>query len=75
MQGLLTQLIQSIVEMPARFADVALADPLSAILILFGTLFVGAASVVFGYLTLGAALSLVMRPGSGGRSPPPREAK
>ncbi|WP_254279825.1 hypothetical protein [Haloarcula marina] len=69
MQGLLTELVQSIIDMPGRFVDVALADPLSAILILFGALFVGVASAVFGYLSLGAFFSLFIRPGSG-RSPP-----
>ncbi|WP_254273252.1 hypothetical protein [Haloarcula marina] len=69
MQGLLTELVQSIIDMPGRFVDVALADPLSAVLILFGALFVGVASAVFGYLSLGAFFSLFIRPGSG-RSPP-----
>jgi urea transporter len=73
MQSLPVQLIQSIVDMPGRFIDIALGDPISAILILIGALLVGASSAVFGYLSLGAAFSLVMRPGSG-RSPPP-EAK
>ena len=73
MQSLLTELVQSIIDMPGQFIEIALFDPLSAILILIGALFVGAASAVFGYLSLGAAVSLVMRPGSG-QSPPP-EAK
>lgn len=74
MQSLLVELVQSIIDMPGKFIDIALFDPLSALLILVGALFVGAASAVFGYLTLGAALSLFMRPGSG-QSPPPREAQ
>jgi len=69
MQSLLAELIQSIIEMPGQFIDIALRDPISALLILVGALFVGLASAVFGYLSLGAAVSLVMRPGSG-RSPP-----
>ena len=73
MQSLPTQLVQSIIDMPGRFIDIALADPISAVLILIGAVLVGAASAVFGYLSLGAAASLVMRPGSG-RSPP-QEAK
>lgn len=73
MQSLVSQLFQSILEMPGRFIDIALADPVSALLILIGAALVGGASAVFGYLTLGAAVSLVMRPGSG-RSPP-REAQ
>jgi len=73
MQSLPSQLVQSIVDMPGKFIDIAMADPLSAVLILIGAALVGAASLVFGYLSLGAAASLVIRPGSG-RSPP-REAK
>jgi len=73
MQSLVSQLLQSILEMPGRFLDIALTDPISALLILIGAALVGGASAVFGYLTLGAVASLVIRPGSG-RSPP-REAQ
>ncbi|MFC6756419.1 MULTISPECIES: hypothetical protein [Haloarcula] len=73
MQSLPMQFVQSVLDMPGKFIDIALFDPLSAVLILIGALLVGAASAVFGYLSLGAAASLVVRPGSG-RSPPP-EAK
>jgi|GEM_PF-976055 len=69
MQSLPMQLVQSILDMPGKFVDIALFDPISAVLILVGAALVGAASAVFGYLSLGAALSLVFRPGSG-RSPP-----
>lgn len=73
MQSLAMELVQSIIDMPGRFIDIALTDPISAVLILIGAAFVGVSSAVFGYLSLGAALSLVTRPG-GGQSPPP-EAK
>ena len=73
MQSLPMQFVQSILDMPGKFAEIAMADPISAVLILIGAALVGAASLVFGYLSLGAAASLVIRPGSG-RSPPP-EAK
>ena len=73
MQSLPTQFVQSVLDMPGKFIDISLADPISAVLILVGALLVGGASAVFGYLTLGAAASLVIRPGSGPR--PPREAK
>lgn len=73
MQSLPMQFVQSILDMPGKFIDIALADPISAVLILIGAVLVGAASAVFGYLTLGAAASLVVRPGSA-RSPP-QEAK
>jgi len=67
------QFVQSILDMPGKFVDIAMADPISAVLILVGAVLVGAASAVFGYLTLGAAASLVVRPGSGPK--PPREAQ
>jgi hypothetical protein len=70
MQTLLMQLLQSIIDMPGKFIDIALFDPLSAVLILLGAVLVGAASAVFGYLTLGAVASLVVRPGSGPSQPP-----
>jgi urea transporter len=73
MQSLAMELVQSIIDMPGRFIDIALTDPISAVLILIGAALVGVSSAVFGYLSLGAAFSLVTRPGSG-RSPPP-EAK
>jgi len=73
MQSLPMQFVQSILDMPGKFIEIAMADPISAVLILIGAVLVGGASAVFGYLTLGAAASLVIRPGSG-RSPP-REAQ
>ena len=69
MQSLAMELVRSIIDMPGKFVDIALTDPISAILILIGAVIVGVSSAVFGYLSLGAAFSLVMRPGSG-RSPP-----
>jgi hypothetical protein len=59
--------------MPGKIIDLAMTDPISAVLILIGAALVGVGAAVFGYLTLGAAASLFVRPGSG-RSPPP-EAK
>ncbi|MDS0280585.1 hypothetical protein [Haloarcula onubensis] len=73
MQSLVSQFVQSVLDMPGKFIDIAMADPLSAVLILVGAVLVGAASAVFGYLTLGAVVSLVIRPGSG--PSPPREAQ
>lgn len=52
------ELVNSILEMPGRFAEVAMHDPLNIVLLLFGVLFVGAASAAFGYLSLGAFFSL-----------------
>jgi len=73
MQSLPMQFVQSILDMPGKFIEIAMADPISAVLILIGAALVGVSSAVFGYLSLGAAVSLFIRPGSG-RSPPP-EAK
>jgi len=68
MQGLLSQLVQSVIDMPGKFVDIALTDPISAVLILIGATLVGLSSAVFGYLSLGAFLSLFS--GAGGRRPP-----
>ena len=69
MQSLVMELLDSIISFPDRFIDIALSDPLSALLIAFGALFVGASSAVFGYLTLGAAVDLIM-PDVSGQQPP-----
>ncbi|MBV0902538.1 hypothetical protein [Haloarcula salina] len=68
MQSLLSELLQSIVAMPSRFVDVALNDPLAALMLVVGAVITTASVAVFGYLSLGAVLSLFT--GSGGRSPP-----
>jgi len=52
------ELVDSLVEMPGHFADVAMHDPISAFLLALGALFVVGASAVFGYLSLGAFFSL-----------------
>ena len=53
------ELLNSVIEMPFRFAEVAMHDPLSAVLVAFGALFVGLAVGAFGYLTLGAAVAFL----------------
>jgi len=68
MQSLLSELLQSIVAMPSRFVDVALNDPLAALMLVVGAVITTLSVAVFGYLSLGAVLSLFT--GSGGRSPP-----
>ena len=73
MQSLPTQLLRSILDMPGKFIDIAMTDPVSAVLILIGAALVGLSSAVFGYLSIGALFSLFIRPESG-RSPP-REAQ
>lgn len=69
MQSLLSDLIDSIVEMPGEFAAVATNDPVSAVLVALGTLLIAFSMGVFGYLTLGALVDLVI-PDSTGRAPP-----
>jgi hypothetical protein len=53
------ELLNSVIEMPFRFAEVAMHDPISAVLIAFGTLFVAGAMGAFGYLTLGAVVDFL----------------
>lgn len=59
------RLVESIIDMPAKFAPAVTQDPISALLVALGGLFVMVASAVFGILTLGAALDLIL-PGSDG---------
>lgn len=68
LQSAAVELVNSVAEMPFRFAEVAAHDPVSAVLIAFGALFVTAAVAVFGYLSLGAFFSLF----TAGSSPPQR---
>jgi len=58
--SLLTDLVDSIVEMPGEFADVAAQGPAEAVLVLFGALFVIAPSAYFGYLLTGALVELLI---------------
>lgn len=62
-------LLNNIVELANLFTDAALSDPLSAILLLSGTVFVLFAVGVLGYLALGALLSGLI-PSNIGRTPP-----
>lgn len=67
-----TRLVESIVELPVRFLEVAGHDPLSAVLLVVGAALTGAAVGVFAYLSAGAVLSLFTFDDSRG---PPREAR
>jgi hypothetical protein len=51
-------LIDNALRLLELFASVALSDPLSAVLMLLGALFVGIPVAVGGYLTLGAVAEL-----------------
>lgn len=62
-----TKLIDSVLDMPGAFADVAAHDPLSAVLLGIGALLTFFSMAVFGGLTLGAVVDLVT-PESTGKS-------
>ena len=67
--SLLTDLVQSVLDMPGEFATVATHDPLSALLVAVGGLFVLASVGYFGVLTLGAVVNVL----TGGPDAEPRE--
>ena len=73
LETLLTQLVDSIADVGPEFLDVATRDPISAVLIAFGALFVFASVGAFGALTFGALVDL-LTPSRVGRKPP-REAR
>ncbi|MFB6202581.1 MAG: hypothetical protein ABEI98_11310 [Halorhabdus sp.] len=56
MASFLTDLIESVLELPGKFLDVATHDPISAVLLGFGALFVGLAVAAGGVLTLRAVV-------------------
>ena len=68
----MVSIVDNLTEMVSLFSDVATSDPLSAVLLAVGALFVVLPSAALGYLTAGAALDLVI-PESIGRSPPQRD--
>jgi hypothetical protein len=57
-----------------QFTEVATSDPISGVLVLFGALFVGAASVAFGGLAVGGILKALTDAVSSGerRQQPPQ---
>lgn len=62
------RLLGDLLVMPQIFLrEVVLTDPISAILVAFGTLFVGGAVGVFGYVVLGAFATALPQIG---RAPP-----
>jgi len=67
--SVLSELIQSVIDMPGEFADVALQGPVEAILVLSGAILVGLPLALFTYLLVGAAVELVL-PESFGASYP-----
>ncbi|MFW6434760.1 MAG: hypothetical protein ACOCY1_00110 [Halovenus sp.] len=67
--SVLSELVQSVIDMPGEFADVALQGPVEAILVLSGAILVGLPLLLFTYLLVGAAVELVL-PESFGASYP-----
>lgn len=68
--SILVDLLESIAQIPAEFAPVATHDPVAATMLVIGGLLIGFTMVVFGLLTLGAVLDLIL-PGSKGETYPP----
>lgn len=64
-----SRLLESIVDMPGEFADVAAQGPIEGLLVLFGALFVIAPTAYFGYLSTGAVLSLLIPESFGAEHP------
>ncbi|MFP4590448.1 MAG: hypothetical protein ACLFMX_04675 [Halobacteriales archaeon] len=56
--------IAEVGELLGLFADVATVDPVSAVLLAVGAALVGAAVVVAGWLTLGAAVDVLRSVGA-----------
>jgi hypothetical protein len=55
-----TEFVDSLVEMPGQFADVAAHDPISAVLVAMGAVLVTAPLGLFGVLTLGAVVEFIV---------------
>lgn len=64
------QLLESIVRLPGEFAAVAMHDPLSALLMAVGAIFVALPVGYVGLLVLGAVAEL-LSPSSGGQPQQP----
>jgi hypothetical protein len=62
------QLFQSLLDMPGRFADIAMHDPLGAVLLTVGAILTTLSVAYFGLLVLGSVLDLFTPEASG----PPR---
>lgn len=58
--SLVSEFVQSLVDAPGKFADVAAQGPVEAFLVLMGALLVGAPLALFGLLVAGAAAELVI---------------
>lgn len=63
-------LLESILQMPARFAEIAAGSPEQAILLALGALITAGASVVFGVVSIGGLAAAVGRLFPSGGQPP-----
>lgn len=70
--SLVSQLFRSIAEMPGKFTEIAMHDPLSAVLLFCGSVLMALAMGVFGLLTLGAVADFLTPSQS---SPPHQPAR
>jgi hypothetical protein len=69
MAGESSGLLESIVELPMRFAEIAAQSPEQAALMAIGALITAGASVVFGALSAGAVGSALVRALPSGEPP------
>ena len=65
-----SSILESLQTLVARFAEVAMTDPVVAAMLISGAVFTGLSVSVFGYLTLGAALDAVIGVIPSIRTPP-----
>jgi hypothetical protein len=63
---IIRELFQSILDMPAKFLDIAMHDPLAALMMVFGSVFVTVSVGYFGLLALGSIADL-FTPEAGGQ--------
>ena len=54
-----TELLESIIDMPREIIEVASQGPVEALLVLVGAVFIVVPSVIMAYLVLGAGVDLV----------------
>lgn len=66
------QVSREVPELVRLFADVALADPLSFVLVVAGALLVGFSTLLAGYLTVGGLVAWALPGPSTGRPGRPR---
>lgn len=65
--SVVSELIQSVIDAPGMFLDIATQGPISAVLLVMGALLVAVAVAVFGGLTAAAVVELFTPSSSPGR--------